>query len=350
VWQLVNLTPFTAERTWFADKDGRNHWSVAVKATYSIAPDGTAIVCDEQEKIFHVPEYWGKPGSSSPRWEADLTGPKAATDVLVTGSAYSPSRRPADVVDVRLRVGNIIDKTLRVHGNRSWMSSSGSVRIGPTEPFISVPVTYERAFGGADMAGDDVRTHRIDARNPIGTGFALRSSSLAGKPLPNVECPSSPVRQWSDRPTPAGFGPIACDWSPRRELAGTYDEAWQTTRFPLWAEDFDPGYFQAAPVDQQVIGHLRGGESVELVNMTPTGLWSFALPKMYLSFETQFGREVVNHTGRIGTLTLDPDRNRVVVSWQTFVPCHHRADELDYTVIRQKPYVPLGDGDSGERD
>jgi hypothetical protein len=343
VWQLVNLTPFKAERTWFADKEGRKHWSVAVKASFSIQPDGTAVVADEPEEILLAPKYWGEAGSSSPRYEADLTGPKASTDVLVTGSAYSPSGKPVETVDVSLRVDNKIDKTLRVYGDRSWISGIAGPRISGTEPFISMPVKYELSFGGADLAGDDPRTHRIEARNPIGTGFVVRSSNILGKRLPNIEHPAAPIRNWNDHPAPAGFGPLACDWSPRRELAGTYDEAWLERRFPLWAEDFDPLYFQAAPAGQQVNGRLRGGEHVEITNMTPDGVWRFTLPKIYVSFETEFGRERVNHPGTIATVTLEPDRRRVIVSWQTLLSCHHRMDELDDTVIRQKPYLPLGD-------
>lgn len=339
MWEIANLTPYKTERTWFMDKEGRNHWSLAVKATFTVQEDGTAVPAEDPEDILYVPKYGGEPGTSSVSAEADLTGPKAATDVLVHGSAHAPNGRPTDTVMVRLRVGSHIDKTLCVQGDRQWMAGVTGPRVSRPLPFVVMPITYERAFGGRDVEHEDPRRHRIYDSNPIGSGFAVTRSTVIGKGLPNVEVPSALVRGWNDRPAPAGLGPVACDWSPRRELAGTYDDAWKETRFPLWAEDFDPRYFQAAPADQQVGCKLRGGEVVEVVNMSPDSLWRFPLPKIHLSFLTAFGKEQVHHGASLATVTLIPDRRRVLMSWQSFLPCHHRADELDYTVVTEKPYL-----------
>jgi hypothetical protein len=339
VWQLANLTPYQAERTWFVDKDGRNHWSVAVKGTFQVSPSGAVSVAEEQEKMLLMPKYWEAAGTSSVRWESDMIGPKGRTDVLVNGSAYAPAGRPAASVDISLRVGNEINKTLRVYGNRWWRLGVVRLRASAPEPFSVMAVKYEAAFGGFDRGAADPLQHRLDGRNPVGTGFFIDSAHAMSQRLPNLEHPATPISGWDDRPAPAGFGAIACDWSPRRELAGTYDEAWLKERFPLWARDFDPRYFQAAPPDQQSQGYLRGGEVLQLTNMTPQGVWRFELPRTYLSFVTKFGRERVNHHANISAVVLEPDRNRVIVSWQTFLSCHHRADELDSTAIREKPYL-----------
>lgn len=339
MWELANLTPYKADWTWFADKDGRNHWSVAVKGTFRVEDDGSTVIADEQEDVLLIPKYFGEPGKTSQRWESDLTGPKAATDVLISGSAYSPAGRPVPALDVSLRVGNVIKKELRIYGERRWTAITGALRPSAPEPFVIMPIRYERAFGGTDYSSEDPREHRIDSRNPIGTGFAVRREAARAQNLPNIEDPATPIREWDDRPRPVALGPVAHDWSPRRELAGTCDQAWLDHRFPLWPTDFDPRYFQAAPPDQQVPGHLRGGELFELTNMTPGGAWRFRLPRIYIGFETDIDREQVHHQGTIGTVTLDPDTRRVIISWQTFVSCHHQADDLDYTVIREKPFL-----------
>ena len=62
------------------------------------------------------------------------------------------------------------------------------------------------------------------------------------------------------------------------------------TRSPLWANDFDDRYHQSAPADQRAAGFLRGGELVELTNLTPDGVLRFSLPKVHVGFTTFFGR------------------------------------------------------------
>jgi hypothetical protein len=339
MWELVNMTPYKADSTWFADKDGRNYWSVAVKGTFFVEEGGSTVVADDQEDVLLIPKYFGEPGETSPQWEADLTGPKAATDVLVTGNAYSPTGRPVQALDVSLRVGDTINKPLRVYGDRRWTAITGALRPSAPEPFVTLPIRYERAFGGTDYSSEDSREHRIESRNPIGTGFAVRREAARERNLPNIEDPATPIREWDDRPRPVALGPIAHDWSPRRELAGTCDQAFMETRFPLWPVDFDARYYQAAPSDQQVRERLRGGEPIEVRNMTPSGIWRFRLPRTYISFETDIDKEKHHHHGAIGTVTLDTERRRVIVSWQTFVSCHHQADDLDYTLIREKPFL-----------
>src|SRR5262249_6220502 len=120
--------------------------------------------------------------------------------------------------------------------------------------------------------------------------------------------------------------------------AGTYDEKWLKERLPLWAEDMDDRYFQCAPEDQQVPGFLRGGERVELVNLTPDGRLSFELPRVWPAFTTHFGREKVEHRAELHTVILEPDFPRLSLVYHTRLPCHHEVDKLDATVVEQKAH------------
>jgi hypothetical protein len=157
--------------------------------------------------------------------------------------------------------------------------------------------------------------------------------------LPNVEHADQLIESWKDRPAPAGLTPIDCSWSPRRELAGTYDERWLSDRSPLWAEDFDPRYNSCAPADQQVRGFLEGGEAAQLVNLSPDGQLAFRLPKVNLSFNTQFGRNRVEHGGQLCTVIVEPDVPRVVMVWQASLVCNDRVDELDATFVAESSSV-----------
>jgi hypothetical protein len=207
-------------------------------------------------------------------------------------------------------------------------------------PFTSMPLTYERAYGGWDRTSEDPSAHRMESLNPVGTGFAIREAGAMRVRLPNVEHPDRLISSWKHRPAPAGFGVIASYWSPRRELAGTYDKAWQEERFPLWAADYDDRFNQCAPVDQQVAGYLRGGEAVELVNVTPEGHLGFTLPKVHFAFTTSFGRKRVEHRAKLHTVIIEPDDRRLVLVWLTSLECDERTvDHLDETAIVEKRYI-----------
>ncbi len=345
MWAIENRTPFAAERTWVIDKDGAKRWVVAVKGTYDILEDQRTRLSELQEEPLLLPQYRGEPGNSSLLHEVDLTAPKTATDVLLNAVAHAPGGKPTPLLDVSFQVGPI-KKHLHVLGDRQWKRNLlGSLAMTPPKPFTSMPLVYERAFGGMDTLADDASEHRLHASNPVGRGFVTRALHAEEKALPNVEDPRQLISSWKDRPHPAGVGAIATYWSPRKEWAGTYDAHWKKTRFPLFPADFDERFHQCAPADQQVPGFLTGGERVELVNLSTRPLLRFALPKVWLVFKTLFGRRAVEHRARLHTVILEPEVPRVMLVWHTSLACHHDSDKLDVTVIDQKEYL-TGDSSS----
>jgi hypothetical protein len=336
MWLIANKTPFTADYAWVIDKEGNKLWMVVVKAACDVAPDGRCQLAGLSEPVRQVAEPHDKFGTSSLCYEADLLGPKITTDMLVLGDAMAPNDRRVTALDVVLQLGPI-RKCLRVTGNRIWDSSLlGGLSMSEPEPFERMPVTYENAYGGWDKSAPNEREHRLEARNPVGTGFAVRVENCKGARLPNVEAANQLIRHWKDRPAPAGLNAVDCAWSPRRELAGTYDDNWRRQRFPLWAEDFDPRYNNCAPRDQQAPTFLGGGERVEVLNMSPGGRLAFSLPRIELAFRTRFGGERVDHAGQLCTVLIEPNRSRLVMAWQTTIACNRRADELDETLVVEK--------------
>lgn len=124
--------------------------------------------------------------------------------------------------------------------------------------------------------------HATCESNPLGLGFArqwfLTASRFKHLPAPRIETPSAPVTArlfWQtacDRRAepfpPAGLGSLGRAWTPRRQMAGTYDQAWLDQRWPNLPADFDFGYWNAAPADQQ-IDYPQGDEIIELSNLVP---------------------------------------------------------------------------------
>ncbi len=340
MWSVINTTPFAADRGFQRDHEGREVWIVCVRAAFDVRADGSTAVSENQDPVSVEPIYTGEPGRSSLRSDTDIVLRKQATDVLLIAHAHAPGGRPATAVDVRMRVDKTV-KTARIIGNRRWSKAVLGVSASPPEPFRTMPLVYERAFGGPIPGGANGPTE-WDVRNPVGTGFAPAGASADGLALPNVENPKALLASPKNRPAPVGFGPIAPDWVPRRDLAGTYDEKWMKSRQPLPPEDLDERFFQCAPEDQQVRGMLHGGEEVELQNLSPGGLLRFRLPRVFLSFETDFGGSTAEHRAALHTVVLQPEVPRVVLVYQTALECQGREDRLRGTTIRQKVLVPLG--------
>ncbi|WP_437310829.1 DUF2169 family type VI secretion system accessory protein [Sorangium sp. So ce388] len=334
MWALKNHTAYAADRTWVRDKDGVHHWVVVVKATFDIIESGLRL-SDVQQLPFLEPQYTGEPGTSSLRYDADLVQLKSTTDLIVNACAHAPRGKATTSVVVRLQAGSI-RKELIVHGPRVFYQGVIDVAISGALPFTHHPITYEWAYGGTGAADSDPRRQRIDLRNPVGKGVAARSADLINQPAYQIEYPGSTPGKTG----PAGFGPIASHWSPRRELAGTYDEHWERFRKPLLAADYDERFVLCSPVDQRPPQHLRGGELIELVNMTPEGVLSIQLPKIYLTFSTRFGRRNKEHRSKLACVIIEPEDRRLAMVWQTTLEVGStNVDYLDETIIREKRYL-----------
>ena len=329
MWAIDNKTPYAADRTWVRDRNGRHDWIVVIKATYDIGAGGELSIAEEQMPPLFAPEHFGAPESSSIRYEADMVGLKPATDVLVNATAHAPGGKPAPSVPVALQIGQL-RKTLVVYGARVHYDGVSGLTTTAPLPFVSQEIRYEAAFGGVDDSDPNPSKHRMDLRNPIGRGFAARSRNLHGNQAPSVVYPSGDPK----RHGPAGFGSLAAWWSPRCKLFGSYDELWEKTKKPLLPDDYDSAALLSSPMDQRPGRYLDGEQRIDLVNMTPDGTMSFALPAEQMSFVTFFGRTRREHEGRLVTLLVEPDELRVFVTWQTSLSVSPmEVEHLDRTVV-----------------
>lgn len=332
MWELKNQTRYEAEQTFLRDKDGAEVWIVVVRGTFDIQPDGAASIATDQLPVVRAPAYQGELGRSSLQYDSDLAFTKHTTDVVLHGYAYAPDGRPAEEVDVLLSVGGSIEKTLRVVGDRRWVARDDS--LTPPEPFLRMAITYERAYGGADREDENV----YEPRNPVGTGLVPKEGSLAPNVLPLDGSEQELV----------AFGPIPRAWEPRVALAGTYDDAWRESRFPLLPLNFDERFFQCAPRDQQPESWLEGGEEIRLINLSPEGELTFELPRVRLFFETTFVDETVEHPARLHTVIIEPEERRLHMVWQTRLDCHPKVNKLIETTIVEEGWNPPVDEEDDE--
>ena len=331
MWQIQNRTPFAAAQSWVRDLNGAETWLVVVKASFDIHPDGTTTVAPEQPEVVRSPVYRGEPGQSSLLYDNDFVLGKVTTDVVVNGTAWAPRGAAVRTMDLGVQVGPV-RKTLRVSGEREW--GPRGTWLSPPVPFTSMPLVYERAFGGVDVKSERPEVDWFWP-NPVGCGFVKARARIEGVRAPNIEYPDRLISAWDAQPPPAGLGVIASHWSERAALAGTYDQAWSDQRQPLPPVDFDMRHFQCAPKDQQAPSFLRGGEPVALVGLTPSGTSRFSLPLMEVSLESRFrgGERRPHPPARLHTVIIEPDASRVSLVWHSALECHPKVYKLDQTLV-----------------
>lgn len=321
--QIENSTPFRVQLFLLPNPAGLERVYVVVKATFALRK-GEAHVAEEQSPIIPADQYWGEPDMSSVRDAGEAHPTKPASDVILVGSAYAPGGKPSVDFGVSMAVGRI-RKAIRVMGDRTWTSGLlGTVPSRPA-PVTSVPLRWERAYGGQQDLGEGKVLR--EPRNPVGCGFKGKRSQeeMYGLPVPNLEDPGAPIKTVSDRPTPMGFGHIAPSWEPRSTLAGTYDEAWEQQRAPFLPDDFDPRFLQSAPLDQIYPGRLQGGEPVELINAAPQGVQRFTLPRCELEAKAHLTDGEEQPPLQLETLLLEPDQDRFAMLWRGEVRCGKRG-------------------------
>ncbi len=334
---ISNKTPYSAEPALLADEEGRDVLVVLVKATYNIVQEqveqAQLVLAEEQAPICLAGEYIGEPGKSSLKYAPEANFTKTATDVALIGHAHAPYQREVTKLDVSLRVGSLY-KVVRVFGDREWRRGLGFIPTPwsytkPT-PFATMPLVYERAFGGQDQTPEKVKHYAFEPRNLIGTGVIANRSTRNSVAMPNLEDPMQLIKSIKDRPQPAGFGFISPDWQPRLALSGTYDQAWQESRMPLLPTDFQRGFFNAAHPDLRAKEFLRGDETVEIINATLAGKTVFSLPgsrpviSLTMQYESPLPLEVL-----LDSLIIDTDTMTVQLLWRAEVSVYNRIYDME---------------------
>jgi hypothetical protein len=199
-----------------------------VKLTYDLGPEG--LVPAAAEPLFHDlrdPNLTPRLSAGSDFWPV-----KAATDVVVTGSAWQRGGAQAPRSTVTLRVGER-SKSIAVFGRRVVSKGAlGKPIFSDPEPFTEMPVVNANAYGGWDARVPmehsavfrDVLARQYDhpgiyPRNLFGKGYVVVPELPENEvELPNLEDPSDlldPERFFVGEPRRWYLQPLpwCLDWS-----------------------------------------------------------------------------------------------------------------------------------------
>lgn len=327
--QIDNQTPFRAMLSVLPNVEAIDTLYVIVRATLALRP--RLSLAPEQLPVCLADEYYGDPGDSSLKTVSEVHVGKPGTDVLLVGRAWGPQGHAVAESFVRVLAAER-QKTIRVSGDRVWQSDGTP---SAAAPFEAMPLVWERAFGGVHRLEDRMLA---EERNPIGVGFAGKRSveELIGHPVPNLEDPAAPLTQLGQQPTPVCFAATAPHWLPRRGFAGTYDEQWQRTRAPYLPMDFDARFLQCAAPELAFDRYLEGGEPLEIHGATPEGPIAFTLPAAHLAVEVSVAGSVEHPPARLETVLIEPDQNRLCLTWRAALPCDRNVRKVDKVTVTRR--------------
>ena len=359
----------------FRAPSGKCYLGLLAKRSYRLRMGQRPEVSAEQEEVFPNPVYEESTNAGayhrlvhdSDRFCFD----KPLTDVLVYGSAYS-TRGPVRSLLTSVEVGKA-KKEVRVTGERRvTLGASGKIGFSTALPFVSMPLTWDQAFGGRDVYAEaklsDIGTAfqrsrgglealAAEPKNPKEGGFSISyprnisgrgyfldmdRARLDGVLLPNLEDPTDlllPERMliadpldWMDLPVASCFEPLDAITFPRSMflvphaanppkrpvhelLSGALMQAdLDDTRFPKLPPN--PRLYQCAPAGLAVC-RLHGGERLKLLNLHPKHeLWEVDLPaeKPQILMEPK-GCGVSELSPLLQTVSVEPAEERVTLTW-----------------------------------
>jgi len=329
--------------------DGAYILSVLVKRTFDIVPNDECSLAEEDRPLLAGDVFWDDPMNSSVRFESDFVPFKPETDVVLNGAAFMPGGAAATSCQVSLQVGERF-KSIRVIGDRvARYADSGTPVFTDPEPFTSMELRYERAYGGTDVYSDPKVVYPYPS-NPLGRGFVVRNTprSVDNLALPNLEDPLAPLLTpeslclgdyavWETRTAPVGFGWFRKTWLPRALLAGIMpgDRAVEQELRQAYAkllpadqrgpylkhgiQDMDFRFFNGASAGF-AMPYLVGGEWIGTENLTPDGLLQFQLPTSIPRIGLDIGEGVQEPNVALQTVMIRLDEMQVDLVWRGAVP------------------------------
>ena len=266
--EFANTTP--APAAFLNTTFGENHMLGAVVARPAFRVEGGELLPTQDLRwpVGHLPAE--TPYGTFPGDVPFLTG---GIDVFVIGSVWQPGARPGTELTAEIRIGERFLRRVTAIGDRRWLRQNGSLVPGPAEPFVSMPLSYERAFGGAVETGNGPCAWPA---NPAGKGFYMTPEQAEGQPLPNLEDPEHRIVSIEDRPEPMATGPYPAQGSLLMEHAVELDldsanPGLKRIR-PLMFNHAHPRMI-LAPADTP-----RDGEVVEITHASPGGALRFRMP------------------------------------------------------------------------
>lgn len=269
-----------------------------------------------------------------------LTG---GVDVFVIGSLWQPGGQPGTELTAEIRIGDRLLRRIAAIGDRLWVRANGALVPSDAQPFVSMPLSYERAFGG--IAETENGPCAWPA-NPLGVGFYMNPEQAEGQPLPNLEDPDHRILSIDDRPEPMATGPYPAEGSLRVESAAELDlDAPQPVLKRVRPLVFNRAHPRMILPPAET---PRAGEIVEITHASPQGALRFAMPALAFHARVTLedrGYDFPLHLDQIAVLT---EEKRVVLGYR--VVFKYRLVKRERRRVELRPGAAPEEGSGRSRE
>jgi hypothetical protein len=364
-----NHTPFPAMGWSSWDKQGIDHASVVVRIKYlfdEMDAEGlwSLRLDPDQGELFGEEYFYDDDLEASLRFESDFVPFKPAGDLILNAYSYSATPRESWVCGVKAirhpkgytnPPQTLVEQQLRVYGERYWQDNVRGWGVGSIVPTTKVALRYEYAFGGfvldpyAGKASEEGAEYlHYDEQNPVGRGWLHKKMDRSQPiPMPQIEAIDNPVTKAYTSYAPVGLGAIHRSWLPRRNFAGTFDEAWLEKKHPVMPDDFDEWFNQAAhPALQLTRGeYFHGGDTIVLHRLLPgKEAQAFRLPDFHMIAKQHIAQEQLSFALEIDTIVVDilsedMSENAIYVSYRARVPYLQSVEKISLSMVVPETFI-----------
>lgn len=334
MYQIDNRTDWSVGLYPGWDRQGKRQFTLVIKAgfTFDIRGDLTPV---PHPPIEEIDRYRGEPATSSLAAASEAVPFKEGGELLLSGTAHPPeSGRTVTEVEVGLKFldGRAWSKTLRVFGRRHWKSKLLMAVPGAPEALEPVALIYENAYGGCDQGDPD----KPFAANPVGKGHTRKGLKIKDLEMPQIEIGPRFITSPTNRPNPAGFGPVSPLWEPRVTALASMDGARASSGGCPWGNMAPANIFNAAPADQRFPQPFSGGETLSFKGMIPevpkgvTIRLPSVRPDVQLFSENRLNTVEVN----LDTISVETDKKELNLIFRAAVAREARSVEVGWVIVQ----------------
>jgi hypothetical protein len=315
--QLDNRTVFPAALFRGCIDEKRLFGSLVARMTYDLRGDRLELAREQSWPV--QPGPWNGPCGPM---EGDELFYRGGVDILVFGSARSPTGRPTTWIDVTVQAGRDFATSVRVFGDRFWERRGRGIVMSPPGPFDAIQLTLANAYGGKDE-WDELPV--AFPSNPDGKGYVISEESAPGKALPNIEDPDNLIRTWEDQPQPVGVGACPMSCGARILDRVVFDEDGML-------KELKPTFYNHA-FPRLIAPFLQPGEWVRVTGVRPGNPIEFALPQPPVTVHVSIGTHREEVPPPIDQVGIDVERQQVFLTYRypfryIMTPLERRSCEL----------------------
>ncbi|OQY11432.1 MAG: hypothetical protein B6I30_06805 [Desulfobacteraceae bacterium 4572_187] len=375
-----------------ATTDGNLIATVIITIQYSIAISGQCVPIKKKAEIQTESEYYDnitymdKYRPSLLKRDIDIYPWRLKTDVVIQGTART--ERPKRNLSINLICEGKkarFNREIIISGDRRIEQGRTGLRLTEPEPFIEMPIRYDKAYGGTDELAEDKfadpeelkffedmldEEDNLESseysypRNPAGKGYLIDPEGIIGLPWPNLEFPkerltlekvAAPLERWGDRSYPACFDWFSHAWFPRVAFFGEFPEThdgltpMREVKMGILERDLPqkpllkrPKHGFAQGAHPYMWRHrLQGDERIRITHMSKDGRDFYVMlpphrPKIFVRL---FGGKEQMAPPVLDLVFIETDENRVTLLWRGSVPMdreHLMPDwekECEYRVV-----------------